>query len=156
MRLNGGDGTGAWCKRGGTNAPLCSYTSLRVMTTRTRARAWLPPSGGTSRCAGTVCKRTYRCHLWFAILAQKPPMLCPKGHQPFGTHAKHATFLMHFKCCNFRPTGPFGITLLAGCAMDGVVGLIPHCHWPSRTIYGTSRRVASSCGPEAAGTSADQ
>jgi hypothetical protein len=51
--------------------------------------------------------------------------------------------LMHLKRCNFRPTGPFGITLRAGCAMDGAVCLIPHCHWPSRTIYGTSRRVAS-------------
>jgi hypothetical protein len=29
-------------------------------------------------------------------------------------------------CCNFRLTGPFGITLRAGCAMDGAVGLIPH------------------------------
>jgi hypothetical protein len=40
---------------------------------------------------------------------------------------------MHLKCCscNFRPTGPFGITLCAGCAMDRAVGLIPHCHWPS-------------------------
>jgi hypothetical protein len=36
------------------------------------------------------------------ILAQKPPMLCPKGHQPFGTKAQHATLLMHLKCCNFR------------------------------------------------------
>ena len=52
-----------------------------------------------------------------AILAQKPPMLCPKGHQPFGTKAQHATLLMHLKRCNFRPTGPFGITLRAGCAI---------------------------------------
>jgi hypothetical protein len=51
--------------------------------------------------------------------------------------------LMHLKRCIFRPTGPFGITLRAGCAMDGAVCLIPHCHWPSRTIYGTSWRVAS-------------
>jgi hypothetical protein len=47
--------------------------------------------------------------------------------------------LIHLKCCNFRPTGPFGITLRAGCAVDGAVGLVLHCHWPSRTIYGTSR-----------------
>ena len=69
-----------------------------------------------------------------AILAQKPPVLCPKGHQPFGTKAQHATLLMHLNCCNFRPTGPFGITLRAGWVMDGAAGLSPHCHWPSRTI----------------------
>jgi hypothetical protein len=28
-------------------------------------------------------------------------------------------------------------------ALGEAVGPIPHCHWPSRTIYGTSRRVAS-------------
>jgi hypothetical protein len=55
-----------------------------------------------------------------AILAQKPPMLCPNGHQPFGTHAQHATLPMHSKCCNFRPTGPFGPTLRAGCVIYGV------------------------------------
>jgi hypothetical protein len=32
-------------------------------------------------------------------------------------------------------------TLRAGCVMYGTVGRIQHCHWPSRTIYGTSRRV---------------
>ena len=67
----------------------------------------------------------------------------PNGHQPFGTKAQRATLLMHLNCCNFRPTGPFGISLRAGCVMDGAVGLMPHCHWPSRTIYGTSGRVAS-------------
>jgi hypothetical protein len=56
---------------------------------------------------------------------------------------KCMALLMHLKCCNFRPTGPFGITLCAGCVMDGAVGLMPHCNWPSRTIYGTSWRVAS-------------
>ena len=64
--------------------------------------------------------------------------------QTFGTkQAQHATLLMHLKRCNFRPTGPFGISLRAGCVMDGAVGLMPHCHWPSRTIYGTSWRVAN-------------
>jgi hypothetical protein len=85
-------------------------------------------------------------------------MLCPNGHQPFGTKAQHATLLMHLKRCNFRPTGPFGITLfvLGAPWMDGAVGPIPHCHWPSRTIYGTSRRVVSCWAAEAAGTSAAQ
>ena len=68
--------------------------------------------------AGSVRKRTYRCHLWLvAILAQNPPVLCPKGCQPFGTKAQRAALLMHLNCCNFRPTGPFGITLRAGCAI---------------------------------------
>jgi hypothetical protein len=53
--------------------------------------------------------------------------------------------VMHLKCCNFRPTGPFGITLRAGCVMDGTVGFFPHCHWLSRTIYGTSWRRMASC-----------
>jgi hypothetical protein len=69
----------------------------------------------------------------------------PKGCQPFGTKApqRASTLLMHLNCCNFRPTGPFGITLRAGCVIHGAVGPMPHCHWPSRTIYGTSWRVAS-------------
>jgi hypothetical protein len=29
-----------------------------------------------------------------AILAQKPPMFFPKGHQPFGAKAQHVTLLM--------------------------------------------------------------
>jgi hypothetical protein len=32
---------------------------------------------------------------------------------------------------NFRPAGPFGITLRAGCVMDGALGAIPHCYWLS-------------------------
>ena len=60
-------------------------------------------------------------------------------HKSTACHA----LLMHLKRCNFRPTGPFGITLRAGCAIHRAVGLMSHCHWPSRTIYGTSRRVAS-------------
>jgi hypothetical protein len=75
--------------------------------------------------------------------SSKAADVVPKWAPPFGTKAQHATLLMHLKRCNFRPTGPFGITLRDGCAMDGAFGLIPHCHWPSRTIYGTSRRVAS-------------
>jgi hypothetical protein len=53
--------------------------------------------GSASKCAGSARKRTYRCHLWLLspIIAQKPPMLCPNGHQPFGTKAQHATLLMH-------------------------------------------------------------
>jgi hypothetical protein len=68
----------------------------------------------------------------------------PKGAPSAGTHGHSchfATLLMHLKCCNFRPLGPFGITLRAGWVMDGAAGFIPHCHWPSRTIYGTSRRT---------------
>jgi hypothetical protein len=35
--------------------------------------------GGTSKCAGAACKRTYRYHLWLlSALAQRPPVLCPK------------------------------------------------------------------------------
>jgi hypothetical protein len=56
-------------------------------------------------------------------------VLCPTGYQPFGTKAQRATLLMHLNCCNFRPTGPFGITLRAGCVIHGAVGPIPHCHW---------------------------
>jgi hypothetical protein len=39
--------------------------------------------------------------------------------------------------CNLplsRPAGPFGITLRAGCVMDGAVGVFRHCHWLLRTI----------------------
>ena len=96
-----------------------------------------------SKCAASVRKTNLSIPSLVAILAQKPPVLCPKGCQPFGTKAQHVTLLMHLNCCNFRPTGPFGISLRAGCVMDGAVGLMPHCHWPSRTIYGTSWRVAS-------------
>ena len=39
---------------------------------------------------------------------------------------KCMALLMHLNCCNFRPTGPFGISLRAGCVMDGAVGPIPH------------------------------
>jgi hypothetical protein len=93
--------------------------------------------GSASKFAKSVCKRAYRLSIpsLVAILAQKPPMSCINGHQPFGTKAQHATLLMHLKRCNFRPTGPFGITLRAGCAIHRAVGLIPHCRWPSRTIY---------------------
>jgi hypothetical protein len=31
--------------------------------------------------------------------------------------------LMHSKCCNFRPTGPFGISLRARCIMARTVWL---------------------------------
>ena len=37
-----------------------------------------------------------------------------------------ATLLMHLNRCNFRPTGPFGTTLRAGCVIHGAVGPIPH------------------------------
>jgi hypothetical protein len=39
---------------------------------------------------------------------------------------KCMALLMPSKRCNFRPTGPFGITLRAGCVIHGAVGLIPH------------------------------
>jgi hypothetical protein len=87
----------------------------------------------------------------------------PKFDFKTGLWVYALALLVHLKCCNFRPTGPFGITLRAGCAMDAAVGLIPHCHWPSRTIYGTSRRdtapaggVWPAAGPEVAGISAAQ
>jgi hypothetical protein len=117
--------------------------------------------GGTSKCAGSVCKRTYQSHLW--LLSPKGRHQLAAGAMPkcapsAGTHAQHATLLVHLKCCNFRPTGPFDIPLRAGCVMDvlgpvpgvgvmakrsqdGNVCVIPHCHWLPRTIYGTSRRA---------------
>jgi len=72
------------------------------------------------------------------VVPKGVPTIWHKRPQP-----QRATFLMHLNCCNFRPAGPFGTTLCAGCVIHGAVGLIPHCHWPSRTIYGTSWRVAS-------------
>ena len=39
---------------------------------------------------------------------------------------KCMALLMHLNCCNFRPTGPFGISLRAGCVIHGALGLIPH------------------------------
>jgi hypothetical protein len=141
----------------GPHGPVPPHLSDHAKSERTRFVLVLAAVGtpqlrrsrrgsSASNCAGSVCKRTYRYHLWLLFsLKSRRYRACPNGHQPFGTKAQHATLLMHLKRCNFRPTGPFGITLRVGCAIHRAVGLMPHCHWPSRTlcIYGTSRRVAS-------------
>jgi hypothetical protein len=113
--------------------PLGRYSSGAGGTTAARAGA-LEPS------ANELIGTTFSCYR-----SSKSADTMPKGAPTIWTHAQHAALLMHLQCCNFRPTGPFGIAFRAGCAMDGDVGLIPHCHWPSRTIYGTSarKRVAS-------------
>jgi hypothetical protein len=68
---------------------------------------------------------------------------------------KCMALLMHLNCCNFRPTGPFGISLRAGCVIHGAVGLIPHCHSTGRhERYTAPAGVWPASGPEAAGTSA--
>jgi hypothetical protein len=112
--------------------PLGRYSSGARGTTAAQASA-LEPS------VNELINTTFGCYP-----SSKAVDAMPKGAPSVGTHAQHATLLMPLKCCNFRPTGPFGITLRAGCVMDGAVVVIPHCHWLSRTIYGTSRRVASS------------
>jgi hypothetical protein len=61
-----------------------------------------------SSMVGAIFNRSESC-----AKCQKPPVLCPKGCQPFGTKAQHATLLIHLKRCNFRPTGPFDTTLRA-------------------------------------------
>ena len=60
--------------------------------------------------------------------------------------------LMHLKRCNFRLTGPFGITLRAGCAMDGAVGLIYRIATGRHERYTAPAGVWPASGPEAAGT----
>jgi hypothetical protein len=105
--------------------------------------------GVGSRC-GSACANTAGLDGRHEV-RQKQPRALPKEatyclpkerHRLVRMHLA-AALLMHVKRCNFRPPGPFGITLRAGWVMDGAAGLSPHCHWPSRTIYGTSRRVAS-------------
>jgi hypothetical protein len=111
--------------------PLGRYSSGTRGTTAVQANAL-----GAS--VNELINTTFGCYP-----SSKAADAMPKGAPSVGTHAQHVTLLMHLKCCNFRPTGPFNITLRAGCVMDGAVGAIPDCNWPSRTIYGTSRRVAS-------------
>jgi hypothetical protein len=36
---------------------------------------------------------------------------------------KCMALLMHLNCCHFRPTGPVGISLCAGCVIHGAVDL---------------------------------
>jgi hypothetical protein len=71
--------------------------------------------------------------------SSKAADVVPKGAPAIRhTQPQHTTLLMHLKCCNFRPTGPLrlaSLSLRAGCAMDGAVGLmLPRHwrHWPSR------------------------
>jgi hypothetical protein len=109
--------------------PLGSYISGARGTAAVGADA-LGPS------VNELIETTFGCYP-----SSKAADAIPKGTPSAGTHAQHTTLLMYSKCCNFRPPGPFGITLCAGWVMDGAEGLSPHCHWPSRTIYGTSRRI---------------
>jgi hypothetical protein len=111
--------------------PLERYSSGARGTTAIRADAMELPVNG-------LIDTTFGCYP-----SSKAADAMPKGAPSVGTHVQHATLLMHLKCCNFQPTGPFGTILRAGCVMDGTVGVIPRCHWLSRTIYGTFRRVDS-------------
>jgi hypothetical protein len=80
----------------------------------------------------------------------------PKGAPSVGTQAQHATLLMPLKCCNFRPTGPFGTTRCAGCVVDGDVCLICRITTGLYGRYTAPAGVWPAPGPEAAGTSAAQ
>jgi hypothetical protein len=113
--------------------PLGRYSSGARGTTAVRA-------GALELSVNGLIDTTFGCYP-----SSNPPMLCPKGHQPsVGTHTCTACHLADaLKCCNFRPAGLFGITLRAGCVMGGTVGAFPHCHWLSRTLYGTGQRMAS-------------
>ena len=70
---------------------------------------------------------------------------------------KCMALLMHLNCCNFRPTGPFGITLRAGCVIHGAVGL-SSCRIATgrHERYTAPAGVWPAAGPEAAGTPAAQ
>jgi hypothetical protein len=116
--------------------PLGRYSFGARGTTAIRAGALEPSVNG-------LIDTTFGCYP-----SSKAADAMPKGAPSVGTHAQHATLLMPLKCCNFRPTGPFGITLRDGCVMDGAVGVITHCHWLTRTIYGTGWRMTScwTCG----------
>jgi hypothetical protein len=100
--------------------PLGSYSSGARGTAAVGAGAMEPS-------VNELIDTTFGCYP-----SSKSADAMPKGAPSAGTHAQHATLLMHFKCCNFRPTGPFGITLRAGWVMDGAT---PHCHWPCHEQY---------------------
>jgi hypothetical protein len=110
--------------------PLGRCSSGARGTTAIRASALEPPVNG-------LIDTTFGCYP-----SPKAADAMPKKAPSVGTHA---TLLMPLKCCNFRPTGPFGTTLRAGCVMDGAVGAILHCPWLSRTLYGTGWRAMASC-----------
>jgi hypothetical protein len=116
--------------------PLGRCSSGARGTTAVQANALEPSVNG-------LIDTTFGCYP-----SSKAADVVPKGaptiwHTSTACHISPCCLLLPLKCYNFRPTGPFGTTLRAGCDMNGAVGPIPHCHWPSRTIYGTSRRVAS-------------
>jgi hypothetical protein len=52
-----------------------------------------------------------------------------------------ANLLMHLQCCNFRPPGPFGITLRAGCAIHRA-GCRPYAALPLAVTYDIRHRPA--------------
>jgi hypothetical protein len=81
----------------------------------------------------------------------------PKGVPSAGTHAQHATLLMHLKCCNFRPAGPFGASpFVLGASWMGLQAhfrIATGCH----ERYTARAGAWPAAGPEAAaGTSAAQ
>jgi hypothetical protein len=95
--------------------PLGRYSSGARGTALVRAGALEPP-------VNELIDTTFGCYP-----SSKAADAVPKGAPSVGTQAQHATcLLMHLKCCNFRPAGPFGITLRAGCVMDGALDAIPH------------------------------
>jgi hypothetical protein len=115
-------------------------------TTAARAGALEPP-------VNAVIDTTYQPLV--GVLAQKPPMPCPKGHHRLARwhtcttcHAlADAVKMLQFQCCNFRPTGPFG-TAHSSCwvrhgwyCKQARLQIATGFH--ERYTHGTSRRMAS-------------
>jgi hypothetical protein len=82
--------------------PLERYSSGARGTTAIRANAMELPVNG-------LIDTTFGCYP-----SSKAADAMPKGAPSVGTHVQHATLLMHLKCCNFQPTGPFG-TIHSSC-----------------------------------------
>ena len=91
-----------------------------------------------------------------SILAQKPPVLCPKERHRLARMHLAAALLMHFKRCNFRPPmvrlAPLFVLGGSWMGLQALFRIATGRH----ERYTAPAGVWPAAGPEAAGTSAAQ